>query len=210
MAVLLGGLPVLGQESVCTLGDGNWLKRVCFENIPSAPRYGHEVLGDTPEWDEKTLHPDLSTSTEMENLKLSLFKANLTKVHGSLFILSLLHLPFLQRPLTSARVTAGSPLLVSLISTAMAIWTLAKTLRVWTYRDGGLSEIASIKGVTNHSIGEPFITSSIRTCDGRPEMILNDARRKNILSVFFENGALTYKDLGAYTGPQSVLTPPAC
>ena len=87
---------------------------------------------------------------------------------------------------------------------------LAKTLRVWTYRDGGLTEIASIKGVTNHSIGEPFITSSIRTCDGRAEMILNDARRTNIISVFFEGGKLTSKELGKYNGPDSVINPPAC
>ena len=87
---------------------------------------------------------------------------------------------------------------------------LAKTLRVWTYRDGNLTEIASIKGVTNHSIGEPFITSSIRTCDGRPEMILNDARRTNIISVFFEDGKLAHKELGKYNGPDSVINPPVC
>jgi hypothetical protein len=87
---------------------------------------------------------------------------------------------------------------------------LAKTLRVWTYRNGKLIEVASINGVTNHSIGEDFITSSIRTCDGRSEMILNDAQRKNIVSVFFKNGKLTQKTLGKYTGPKSVLTPPGC
>lgn len=85
---------------------------------------------------------------------------------------------------------------------------LAKTLRVWIYRNGGLTEIASIKGVTNHSIGEPFITSSVRSRDGRPEMILNDVRCKNIVSVFFENGTLTRKDLGTYSGPKLVLNPP--
>ena len=87
---------------------------------------------------------------------------------------------------------------------------LAKTLRVWTCRDGKLTEIASLKGVTNHSIGEPFITSNIRICNGRPEMILNDSSRKNIVSVFFEEGMLTSKTHGKYKTPQSVLTPPKC
>jgi hypothetical protein len=87
---------------------------------------------------------------------------------------------------------------------------LAKTLRVWTYRDGALTEIAAIGGVTNHVIGESFITSAIRNCDGRPEMILTDGDRKNIVSVFFENGALAYKSLGPYKGTVSVTNPPAC
>jgi len=87
---------------------------------------------------------------------------------------------------------------------------LAKTLRVWSYKSGALTQIASLSGVTNHSIGEDFITSSIRFCDGRPEMILNDARRQNIVSVFFEDNTLRARTLGAFHGASSVLNPPKC
>lgn len=87
---------------------------------------------------------------------------------------------------------------------------LAKTLRVWSFRNAALIEIAALKGVTNHRIGEDTITSGIRHCDGRPEMILTDGNRENILSVFFENGTLTWQTLGPYTGPESVIQPLAC
>lgn len=87
---------------------------------------------------------------------------------------------------------------------------LVKTLRVFSYRNGTLMEIAALKGITNHRIGEETITSGIRLCDGRPEMILTDGNRENILSVFFENGTLTWQSLGPYTGAKSVTQPPAC
>jgi hypothetical protein len=87
---------------------------------------------------------------------------------------------------------------------------LAKILRVWTYKNGKLSEIAAIGGVTNHQIGEAYFTSSIRTCNGQLEMVLTDAARQNIIAVFFNNGVLGYKSLGRFKGARSVTTPPAC
>ncbi len=52
---------------------------------------------------------------------------------------------------------------------------LAKTLRVWRYRDGALHEVAALRGVTNHRIGQDFITSGIRDCGDGPELVTADA-----------------------------------
>ncbi|MFT6452095.1 MAG: hypothetical protein ACJA06_001585 [Halocynthiibacter sp.] len=34
----------------CTKGDGAWLKRACFTEPLVSGKYGHDILGDTPEW----------------------------------------------------------------------------------------------------------------------------------------------------------------
>lgn len=49
---------------------------------------------------------------------------------------------------------------------------LARILRVWRYADGRLSEVAQQPGLTNHRIGEDFISGGIRDCGSGPEMIV--------------------------------------
>lgn len=232
MAVLLGGLPVWGDSLKNT--DGAW--SAVFDQ--PTDRYGHAIMGDVPEWariclsngDEKAC-VTLSKDSVFEDMNPRLFDIDQDGEPEAVVVESKLGLGAalvvydledgrLKRtanpnigtqnrwlaPIGVADFNGDGDMDVAYVDRPH----LAKTLRVWTYRNGDLTEIASIKGVTNHSIGEPFITSSIRTCDGRAEMILNDARRKNIVSVFFEDGKLTYKDLGKYRGPDSVINPPKC
>ena len=52
---------------------------------------------------------------------------------------------------------------------------LAKTLRIWRYRDSVLTEIAALPGFTNHRIGEDFISGGLRDCGTGPEMIVASA-----------------------------------
>jgi len=52
---------------------------------------------------------------------------------------------------------------------------LAKTLRVWTYRKGSLTEIANQTGLSNHRIGDDYIMGGVRNCGGSPQMITSDA-----------------------------------
>ncbi len=65
---------------------------------------------------------------------------------------------------------------------------LAKTLRIWRFSDGKLNEIASIPGLTNHRIGEDFITGGLRDCGNGPEMIVASANWQTIVSVTYDNG----------------------
>lgn len=232
MAVLLGGLPVFGDSVTRTSEDWS----ATFDQ--PTDRYGHAIMGNLPEWGRLCLSNGdeeacvtLSKDSVFEDMEPRLFDIDQDGAPEAIVVESALGLGAalviydlengaLTRttnpnigtqnrwlaPIGVADFNGDGHMDVAYVDRPH----LAKTLRVWTYRDRKLTEIASIKGVTNHSIGEDFITSSIRTCKGRPEMILNDARRTNIVSVFFEDGRLTYKDLGAYRGPNSVINPPAC
>lgn len=40
----------VSAQSICVPGDGDWLRQVCLEREAGTPTYGHQILGDTPEW----------------------------------------------------------------------------------------------------------------------------------------------------------------
>jgi hypothetical protein len=75
---------------------------------------------------------------------------------------------------------------------------LAKTLRVWRYMDGILTEVAAQAGFTNHRIGERDIAGGIRTCEGKSEMIVATADWSRMVAVTFRNGSLNSRDLGPH------------
>ncbi len=81
---------------------------------------------------------------------------------------------------------------------------LAKTLRIWRFKEGALAEIASLPGLTNHRIGEDYISGGLRDCGKTPpELITASADWSRIISVTYEN-EWTTSDLGPFTGRQSL------
>lgn len=76
---------------------------------------------------------------------------------------------------------------------------LAKTLRIWRFEQGSLTEVASTAGVTNHQIGETDIAGGIRNCAGKAEMILADARWQNLLSLTFDGTEISARRIGGDT-----------
>ena len=81
---------------------------------------------------------------------------------------------------------------------------LAKTLRVWRYRDGDLTEVASSAGLTNHRIGDAFIVGGLKTCGSAPEMITVDAGWDRIMATRLSEGQLSTAVLGPYDGRASI------
>lgn len=81
---------------------------------------------------------------------------------------------------------------------------LAKTLRVWSYRDGELTQIASKPGFSNHRIGEDFISGGSKTCDGVTTMITADAYWSRILATTMQDKQLVSVDIGEFTGTDSL------
>ncbi|WP_224815571.1 VCBS repeat-containing protein [Hasllibacter sp. MH4015] len=86
---------------------------------------------------------------------------------------------------------------------------LARTLRVWRFQDDTLTEIAALEGLTNHRIGEPFITGGIRSCSAGPEMIVADRDWRSVMAVRLEGGTLTARALGPFSA-DSVARALAC
>ncbi|MEM9787692.1 MAG: VCBS repeat-containing protein [Pseudomonadota bacterium] len=80
---------------------------------------------------------------------------------------------------------------------------LAKTLRAWRFQDEDLIEIAAASGLTNHRIGEDFISGGIRDCGRGPEMITANANWSRVIATRLENGTLRATDLGAFAGQGS-------
>lgn len=87
---------------------------------------------------------------------------------------------------------------------------LARTLRVWSWAAGGLTEIAMIDGVTNHRIGDEVISGGIRDCGDGPEIVTASADWTILLATRLEEGRLTSREIGRQEGPQSFAAALAC
>ncbi len=87
---------------------------------------------------------------------------------------------------------------------------LARTLRVWRFKDGELTEIAAGSGLTNHRIGEVDIGGGIRDCGQGPEMITASADWSRVIATRLEDGVLRATDLGAHVDKGSFATALDC
>ncbi|WP_254447291.1 VCBS repeat-containing protein [Ruegeria sp. HKCCA5426] len=86
---------------------------------------------------------------------------------------------------------------------------LVKTLRIWRYSDGKLTEIATLPGLTNHRIGDAFIAGGLVYCTTGPELILASADWSRIISVTFRNGWIK-TDLGPLKDRKTLTQTPNC
>jgi len=87
---------------------------------------------------------------------------------------------------------------------------LAKTLRVWRYKDGKLREIASLPGLTNHRIGERDIGGGVRSCKGQPEMVVASGDWGRVMVVEFDAGKFVARDAGPHQGRASLNAALTC
>lgn len=63
---------------------------------------------------------------------------------------------------------------------------LAKTLRVFEWDGANLVLDTELPGLTNHRIGEDFITGGLRDCGQGPEMVMADASWSHVMVVGFD------------------------
>ncbi|EPX80049.1 FG-GAP repeat domain-containing protein [Litoreibacter arenae] len=87
---------------------------------------------------------------------------------------------------------------------------LAKTLRIWRFRDGALMHVADQPGLTNHRIGERDIGGGLRLCDDTPEMITASADWTRVIATSFDGTAFTVRDLGPHKSRQSLNAALSC
>lgn len=81
---------------------------------------------------------------------------------------------------------------------------LAKTLRIWRYRDGALEPVADQPGLTNHRIGEPDIGGGLRSCEKGVEMITASANWARVIASRLSDGQIVTQDIGPHTGRASL------
>ena len=87
---------------------------------------------------------------------------------------------------------------------------LAKILRIWSYRNGNLQQIAQKQGLTNHRIGDNYITGGVKLCGDKSSLITPDANWKRLIKTSFEQGKLVGVDIGPYTGAAGVSSAQKC
>lgn len=83
---------------------------------------------------------------------------------------------------------------------------LIQTLRLVHLEAGELREFAALRGVTNHRLGWNYIPGGVRTCTGRPEMILATGDWRANLSVFWraDQKRLDTRAEGPFTDAESM------
>lgn len=76
---------------------------------------------------------------------------------------------------------------------------LARILRVWRLVDGVMVEVATLEGLTNHRIGEDFITGGLRNCGDGAEMITADSDWSQVMATRLTGGTLQTRALGRFS-----------
>lgn len=87
---------------------------------------------------------------------------------------------------------------------------LAKLLRVWRFKEGQLELVAERDGLTNHRIGQDFISGGLRDCGQGPELITASADWSRVMATTLSNGKLTPRDIGPHKGQSSFNAALAC
>ena len=80
---------------------------------------------------------------------------------------------------------------------------LARTLRIWRYKERKLTHVADQPGLTNHRIGDDFISGGINVCNDQPQIITANANWTRLMASSLSQGRVTTRDIGAYAGPDS-------
>lgn len=87
---------------------------------------------------------------------------------------------------------------------------LAKILRVWRFDNGNLVHVADKAGLTNHRIGQNFISGGIRDCGEGSEIVTANADWSRIIVTVLKGGKLASRDIGPFKGGKSLTRALSC
>lgn len=81
---------------------------------------------------------------------------------------------------------------------------LARTLRIWRFDNGQLIHLSDRAGLTNHRIGQDYISGGIRNCGAQPEIITVNADWSRIVATTFDGKITKSRDIGPFKGRASL------
>ncbi len=87
---------------------------------------------------------------------------------------------------------------------------LAKILSVWRYDKQKLTPVAEAPGLTNHKIGQDFISGGIRDCGAGPRIITADANWRQVVETRFTGDRLSSRTIGPFNGLTSLRAALKC
>jgi len=87
---------------------------------------------------------------------------------------------------------------------------LGKVLRVFSYLNRTLLEVAAIGGLSNHRIGDDYISGGVRNCGQGDEIITADASWQRIMLTRVTDGRLESRAIGVTAQPMAFERALAC
>lgn len=200
-------------------------------------RYGHDILGDTPEWGALRLRmsdgqvrthvlpgseifediaPRLADldgdgSPEVIAVQTSVTQGARLSVWDQTGLVAAT--PYIGRahrwlaPLGAADLDGDGKIEIAYVEKPH----LAKVLKVWRFDAGKLVLVTEQAGLTNHKIGWAFIAGGIRVCAGQgPVMVTASGDWQNVMETTLTGGRLRSVVRGAYRGPESLEAALSC
>lgn len=247
LALLLGAVatPALAANQ-CGDGDGDWITRACYAAPQTFLPYGHNILGDTPEWSELRIELGPTGRTRLEHVNGVITLSTLTRriiedvaprvvqinatgppeivlvesdyqKGARLAVLDLVTRGTVTTPFIGTRFRWLAPLGAADLDGDGRMELayidrphLTKTLRIWRYENAALTHVADQPGLTNHRIGEDYISGGIRSCGGQSEIITANADWTRLIASTLSQGKIEIRDIGPHTGPASFSAALAC
>ncbi|MEP4199040.1 MAG: VCBS repeat-containing protein [Aliishimia sp.] len=232
LGMLLAGQGAVAQNSIAVEAD-QFVAR--FEG--PTHRYGHGIMGNLPEWGRLCLEGGghnacvtLPETSVFEDIAPRLFDVDQdgtpeaivvqsTVTQGAALVVYKLHDGGLKRIATPHIGTRNRWLAPAGIGDLdgdghieLAYIDrphLAKRLRIWRYKDGALIHVADSDRLTNHRIGEPFISGGLRDCGAGPEIITANANWSRLMASRLSGDEVVSEDLGVYS-PQKLARAMTC
>jgi FG-GAP-like repeat len=65
------------------------------------------------------------------------------------------------------------------------------------FSNGTITELDRLKGLTNHRIGDDYISGGLNTCSGKPELQLADLSWDRVMRVYWKDGKFAVDDMGS-------------
>ena len=197
-------------------------------------RYGHNVLGDLPEWERLCLAIGASRACHrlgpeavFEDIVPRLadldgdgrpeaLVVESTVTHGAALVVYTLadgHLIRQSLPPIGRRNRWLAPIGIADLTgdghpeiAYVETPHLGKRLKIWSWRPSGPKLIFEAAPFSNHRIGERHITSAFRQCGQHTEIILPDGQRQNVYRITWQDNRFQIIHLAPFKA-QTGLTP---